>query len=100
MSHTVYEEGNLGNFPRPSALSAENAPMLPPPTRAACHQGLYLDTDGDGLIGRAENGMYLLHPSKKDLPDWNSFNQLIFIQAVLKVGHFIRLLATPCTSNY
>ena len=56
MSHTVYEEGHLRNFLRPDTLVQQHALMLPPPYRPAAHQGLFLDTDGDGLLGRAENG--------------------------------------------
>ena len=56
MSHTVYEEGHLRNFLRPDTIVQQHAPMLPPPYRPAAHQGLFLDTDGDGLLGRAENG--------------------------------------------
>lgn len=56
MSHVVYEEEYLGNYPKPETFSeAEVALSLP--TRAAEHQGLYLSTDGDQLVGRAENGM-------------------------------------------
>ena len=55
MSHTVYEEEYLGNFPNADSYEAGQVP-LPLPTRAAAHQGLYLDADGNQLIGRAENG--------------------------------------------
>ncbi len=55
MSHAVYEEEYLGNFPRANTFSAAEVP-LPLPETAADHQGLYLSTDGDQLIGRAENG--------------------------------------------
>ena len=56
MSHVVYEEEYLGNFPKPETFS-EAEVALPLPTRAAEHQGLCLSTDGDQLVGRAENGM-------------------------------------------
>lgn len=56
MSHVVCEEEYLGNFPKPNMFS-EAEPALPLPTRAAEHQGLCLSTDGDQLLGRADNGM-------------------------------------------
>ena len=56
MSHVVYEEEYLGNFPRAELFRDAEVP-LSLPDRAAEHQGLYLDTDGDHLVGRAENGM-------------------------------------------
>lgn len=56
MSHVVYEEEYLGNFPRPETFTQAEVP-LPVPTRAAEHQGLHLSTDGDQLVGRAQNGM-------------------------------------------
>ena len=59
MSHVVYEEEYLGNFPKPETFS-EAEVALPLPTRAAEHQGLCLSTDGDQLVGRAENGMQCL----------------------------------------
>ena len=55
MSHTVYEEEYLGNFPYAESYEPGQVP-LSLPTRAAAHQGLYVDADGDQLIGRAENG--------------------------------------------
>ena len=55
MSHAVYEEEYLGNFPRSETFLDVDLP-LPLPSRAAAHQGLYLSTDGDQLLGRAENG--------------------------------------------
>lgn len=54
MSCPLYEEEHLPHFP--GARACAGLP-LPPPTRAAEHQGLFLDTDGDRLVGRAENGM-------------------------------------------
>lgn len=56
MSHVVYEEEYLGNFPKPETFS-EAEVALPLPTRPAEHQGLCLSTDGDQLVGRADNGM-------------------------------------------
>ena len=55
MSHTVYEEDYLGNFPCAESYAPGQVP-LPLPDRAASHQGLYLDADDDQLIGRAQNG--------------------------------------------
>ena len=55
MSHVVYEEEYLGNFPRAETFTEEEV-QLPLPDRAAEHQGLYLATDDDHLVGRAENG--------------------------------------------
>ena len=57
MSHVVYEEEYLGNFPKPETFSEAEVP-LPLPTRPAGHQGLCLSTDGDQLVGRADNGMH------------------------------------------
>lgn len=56
MSHAVYEEEYLGNFPRPETFGEAEVP-LPLPTEAVSHQGLHLTTDGDQLMGRAQNGM-------------------------------------------
>lgn len=56
MSHVVYEEEYLGNFPRAETFSDAEV-SLPLPDRAAEHQALYLDADGDHLVGRAENGL-------------------------------------------
>lgn len=55
MSHVVYEEEYLGNFPRAETFTSAEVP-LPLPDRAAVDQSLYLSTDGDQLLGRAENG--------------------------------------------
>lgn len=55
MSHAVYEEEYLGNFPKTETFTNAEVP-LPLPGRAADHQGLYLSTDGDQLLGRADNG--------------------------------------------
>lgn len=54
MSHTVYEEGHLGNFPPQGYFGETDDKMLPLPHRSAAYQGLYLDTDEDSLIGWAE----------------------------------------------
>ncbi|KAL0045136.1 hypothetical protein WJX82_009684 [Trebouxia sp. C0006] len=59
MSHAVYEEEYLGNFPKTETFTDAEVP-LPLPDRAADHQGLYLSTDGDQLLGRADNGMMWL----------------------------------------
>ncbi|DBA70062.1 TPA: hypothetical protein ACH3X2_012309 [Trebouxia sp. C0005] len=59
MSHAVYEEEYLGNFPKTETFANAEVP-LPLPDRAADHQGLYLSTDGDQLLGRADNGMMWL----------------------------------------
>lgn len=59
MSHAVYEEEYLGNFPKTETFTNAEVP-LPLPGRAADHQGLYLSTDGDQLLGRADNGMMWL----------------------------------------
>lgn len=56
MSHAVYEEEYLGNFPKTETFANAEVP-LPLPDRAADHQGLYLSTDGDQLLGRADNGI-------------------------------------------
>ncbi len=56
MSHAVYEEEYLGNFPKTETFTDAEVP-LPLPDRAADHQGLYLSTDGDQLLGRANNGI-------------------------------------------
>lgn len=56
MSHVVYEEEYLGNFPKPETFSEADLPLALP-TSAVSHQGLCLSTDGDQLVGRAENGM-------------------------------------------
>ncbi|DBB07120.1 TPA: hypothetical protein ACH3X1_011694 [Trebouxia sp. C0004] len=56
MSHAVYEEEYLGNFPKTETFTDAEVP-LPLPDRAADHQGLYLSTDGDQLVGRADNGI-------------------------------------------
>ena len=56
MSHAVYEEEYLGNFPKTETFTDAEVP-LPLPDRAADHQGLYLSTDGDQLLGRADNGI-------------------------------------------
>ena len=56
MSHAVYEEENLGNFPEEETFTQAEVP-LPLPDRAAEQQALYLSTDGDQLIGRADNGV-------------------------------------------
>ncbi|KAL3156911.1 hypothetical protein ABBQ38_001175 [Trebouxia sp. C0009 RCD-2024] len=59
MSHVVYEEEYLGNFPKPETCKEAELPLAFP-TAAVTHQGLYLSTDGDQLVGRAENGMVWL----------------------------------------
>ncbi|KAL3156915.1 hypothetical protein ABBQ38_001177 [Trebouxia sp. C0009 RCD-2024] len=59
MSHVVYEEQDLGNFPKSETYGEAEVPLALP-TEAASHQGLYLSTDGDQLVGRAENGMVWL----------------------------------------
>ncbi|KAL3146325.1 hypothetical protein ABBQ32_003018 [Trebouxia sp. C0010 RCD-2024] len=59
MSHVVYEEEYLGNFPKPETFSEADLPLALP-TSAVSHQGLCLSTDGDQLVGRAENGMVWL----------------------------------------
>lgn len=52
MSHVLYEEDHL---PKPDQLTAPDLP-LPLAGTVADHQGLHLTTDGDNLVGRAENG--------------------------------------------
>ena len=54
MGTPVYEVEELDNF---SALNYED-PVLPlePPRRHACTQALQLSTNGDTLVGRADNG--------------------------------------------
>lgn len=52
MSHVLYEEDHL---PEPDPLTAPELP-LPLAGTVADHQGLHLSTDGDNLVGRAENG--------------------------------------------
>ncbi|KAL3160385.1 hypothetical protein ABBQ32_010710 [Trebouxia sp. C0010 RCD-2024] len=56
MSHVLYEEDHL---PKPDQLTAPDLP-LPLAGTVADHQGLHLTTDGDNLVGRAENGMIWL----------------------------------------
>ena len=54
MRSPVFEEQRLHHF---STSSQYNATLpLRPPTCAACSQGLQLTTNGDALIGRADNG--------------------------------------------
>ena len=54
MSIPVHEEQRLGNL---SASEEYNARLpLRVPCRPASTQGLYLCTNGDALLGRADNG--------------------------------------------
>ncbi|KAK9823580.1 hypothetical protein WJX72_003975 [[Myrmecia] bisecta] len=57
MSTTVYEEEYLANFPMPAGEGGADLMPFGCPARTGEHQGLFLDTDGDLLVGRAENGM-------------------------------------------
>ena len=67
MSHVVYEEEYLGNFPKPDTFGEAEVPLALP-TEAVSHQGLYLSTDGDQLVGRAENGTNALHLLSSSCP--------------------------------
>lgn len=58
MRTPVFEEQRPSNFSTPPEYNA--ALPLMPPTRLAHTQGLQLATNGDVLIGRADNGMMLL----------------------------------------
>ena len=53
MSTPLYEQERLGSYSQNGAY--DDLP-LGRPTRSCRHQGLFLTTDGDALIGRAENG--------------------------------------------
>ncbi|KAK9868483.1 hypothetical protein WJX84_003184 [Apatococcus fuscideae] len=54
MSMPLHQEDRLWNI----AGAELDAPLLfGPPSRPVDHQALFLDTDGDVLLGRAENGM-------------------------------------------
>eukprot|EP00884_Botryococcus_braunii_P020162 jgi/Botrbrau1/682/Bobra.160_2s0006.1 len=56
MSVQVYEEERLGSYSAKDPYLPEKYPLGPPDGPSSC-QGLYLDTDGDVLLGRADNGM-------------------------------------------
>ena len=61
MSTPVYEEQRLGNYSRSPSYNA--ALPLRPPKGPASTQGLQLATNGDVLVGCANNGVILCLPS-------------------------------------
>ena len=87
MSHVLYEEEYLGNFPKAETFSEVELP-LPLPDQAAEHQGLFLSTDGDQLLGRAENGglaftchLAVWRSSSSQFPSWFSSELAICFHA-------------------
>ena len=53
MSMPLHQEDRLWNL---AGAEPDGALLFGPPSRAVDHQALFLDTDGDVLLGRAENG--------------------------------------------
>jgi hypothetical protein len=62
MSVPVYEEERLGSFSASDPYPLCKYPLGAPDEPSTC-QGLYLDTDGDVLLGRANNGAPVSPPS-------------------------------------
>lgn len=70
MSVPVYEEERLGHFSPLEKYRQDKYP-LGAPWGPSTSQGLYLDTDGDVLLGRADNGALPpmpCFPGKRPLP--------------------------------
>lgn len=61
MSHVLYEQDHM---PQPNPMCPPEL-LLPLADTVADHEGLHLSTDGDNLVGRAENGklVHAYHPS-------------------------------------
>lgn len=49
----LHQQDQLWNIAGPEP---DGALLFGPPSRSVDHQALFLDTDGDVLLGRAENG--------------------------------------------